>query len=160
MHIDVNKGAADILISKAEFATRRATLEKQGGFKIPPGQTPCQEIQRGMVDQLGAEIDACEWDLDRLGADHPSIPLLLTVPGIGPVLAYTIASEIGDIGRFSSPRKLTGYTGLCPPVRQSGNRDARGRWPRTAPSTCAGRSSGCWTTSAAGSRVSSFRQAI
>src|SRR5674476_1423254 len=78
-----------------------------------------------MVDELGAEIDACEADLRRLGADHPSIPLLLTVPGIGPILAYTIASEIGDIGRFSSPKKLTGYTGLCPIVRQSGNRDVR-----------------------------------
>ena len=47
-------------------------------------------------------------------------------PGVGHVLAYTIASEIGDIGRFSSPKKLTGYTGLCPRVYQSGERDVRG----------------------------------
>jgi len=53
VRIDLNKGTADILISKAEFAERKATLEKQGGFKIPPSQTPWQEIQRGMVDQLG-----------------------------------------------------------------------------------------------------------
>jgi len=86
-----------------------------------------------MVDELGAEIDACEADLRRLGADHPSIPLLLTVPGIGPILAYTIASEIGDIGRFSSPKKLTGYTGLCPIVRQSGNRDVRGPLAKNGP---------------------------
>jgi len=86
-----------------------------------------------MVDVLSAEIDACEADLRRLGADHPSIPLLLTVPGIGPILAYTIASEIGDIGRFSSPKKLTGYTGLCPIVRQSGNRDVRGPLAKNGP---------------------------
>ncbi len=53
IRIDLNKGTADILISKAEYAERKATLEKQGGFKIPPSQTPWQEIQRGMVDQLG-----------------------------------------------------------------------------------------------------------
>jgi len=53
VRIDLNKGTADILISKAEFAERKATLEKQGGFKYPPSQTPWQEIQRGMVDQLG-----------------------------------------------------------------------------------------------------------
>jgi transposase len=29
------------------------------------------------------------------------------------VLAYTIAAEIGDISRFATPTKLTGYTGLC-----------------------------------------------
>ena len=38
-----------------------------------------------------------------------------------------IASEIGDIQRFASPKKLAGYRGLCPFVRQSGNRDLR--WP-------------------------------
>ena len=34
--------------------------------------------------------------------------LLLTVPGISWILAYTIAAEIGDIGRFESPKKLCG----------------------------------------------------
>jgi dihydroxy-acid dehydratase len=53
VRIDLKKGTADILISKAEFAERRAKLEKQGGFKYPASQTPWQEIQRGMVDQLG-----------------------------------------------------------------------------------------------------------
>ena len=60
------------------------------------------------------------------GVDHRYIPLLVTAPGIGWINAYTIASEIGDIGRFSSPAKLCGYTGLCPRVRQSGGVDARG----------------------------------
>jgi transposase len=35
----------------------------------------------------------------------------MSAPGIGWVLAFTIAAEIGDIERFSSPEKLTGYTG-------------------------------------------------
>jgi len=52
VRIDLNKGTADILISKAEFAQRRAKLEKQGGFKYADSQTPWQEIQRGLVDQL------------------------------------------------------------------------------------------------------------
>ena len=68
-----------------------------------------------------------------LGADHPSIPLLMTVPGVGWVLAYTIASEIGDVHRFPSPKKLVGYTGLCPIVRQSGGRDARGPLAKNGP---------------------------
>lgn len=52
VRIDLNKGTANILISKAELAERRVALEKRGGFKIPKSQTPWQEIQRGMVDQL------------------------------------------------------------------------------------------------------------
>jgi dihydroxy-acid dehydratase len=52
VRIDLRKGTADILISKAELAERRAALEKRGGYKYPASQTPWQEIQRGMVDQL------------------------------------------------------------------------------------------------------------
>ena len=58
-----------------------------------------------------------------------------TVPGIAWVLGYTIASEIGDITRFSSPKKLAGYTGLCPIVRASrvAATADEARWPRTSP---------------------------
>jgi dihydroxy-acid dehydratase len=52
VRIDLRKGTADILISRAELAKRRARLERQGGFRYPKSQTPWQEIQRGMVDQL------------------------------------------------------------------------------------------------------------
>jgi dihydroxy-acid dehydratase len=53
VRIDLRKGTADILISRTELAQRRARLEKQGGFKYPASQTPWQEIQRGIVEQLG-----------------------------------------------------------------------------------------------------------
>ena len=52
IRIDLAKGKADVLISKAELARRRAALEKRGGFKYPASQTPWQEIQRAMIDQL------------------------------------------------------------------------------------------------------------
>jgi dihydroxy-acid dehydratase len=52
IRIDLKAGTADILISGEELAERRVALEKAGGFKYPPSQTPWQEIQRAMVDQL------------------------------------------------------------------------------------------------------------
>jgi dihydroxy-acid dehydratase len=52
VRIDLRKGRADVLISEAELAERRAELEKSGGYKFPASQTPWQEIQRGVVDQL------------------------------------------------------------------------------------------------------------
>jgi transposase len=57
----------------------------------------------------------------------------LTVPGIGWVLAFTIAAEIGEIERFPSPEKFTGYTGLCPRVNQSGEKDRRGPLTKHGP---------------------------
>jgi hypothetical protein len=55
-----------------------------------------------LVDDLTARIDALELELRRLGADHPAMRLPMTVAGVGWVLASTMGSEIGDIGRFAS----------------------------------------------------------
>jgi dihydroxy-acid dehydratase len=54
VRIDLNKDSADILITSAELAARLAALKKSGGYHYPPSQTPWQEIQRAMVDQLGS----------------------------------------------------------------------------------------------------------
>lgn len=57
----------------------------------------------------------------------------MRAPGIAWVLGYTIAAEIGDIDRFASPAELCGYTGLCPKVQQSGERDLRGPLAKNGP---------------------------
>ena len=52
VRIDLNKRTANIMISDAEVAKRREALEKAGGYKYPASQTPWQEIQRGIIDEL------------------------------------------------------------------------------------------------------------
>ena len=52
VRIDLNKGTCELQISDAEIAKRRAELEKAGGYKVPPSQTPWQEIFRKEVGQL------------------------------------------------------------------------------------------------------------
>ena len=86
-----------------------------------------------LIDDLQRRIDEIEKWLRRSGADHRYIPLLMTAPGIGWITGFTIASEIGEINRFSSPVKLTGYTGLCPRVSQSGEIDRRGPLSKHGP---------------------------
>ena len=41
--------------------------------------------------------------------------------GIGPTLAATSLSEIGDIRKFASPGKLAPFAGIDPTMKQSGN---------------------------------------
>jgi dihydroxy-acid dehydratase len=53
IRIDLRQGTANVLLSDADLAERRRALEMQGGYRYPESQTPWQEIQRGMVDQLG-----------------------------------------------------------------------------------------------------------
>ncbi|WP_336056890.1 IlvD/Edd family dehydratase [Nitratireductor sp. CH_MIT9313-5] len=52
VRIDLNNCRADILISDEELEERRRKLDAAGGYKYPAHQTPWQEIQRGIVDQL------------------------------------------------------------------------------------------------------------
>jgi transposase len=86
-----------------------------------------------LIDDLEDQIAAINTRLKEGHADHPYIPLLMSAPGIGWVLAFTIAAEIGEIERFASPEKLTGYTGLCPRVDQSGDKDRRGPLTKHGP---------------------------
>jgi transposase len=86
-----------------------------------------------LIDDLSGQIDDANRRLRAGHADHPYVPLLMSAPGIGWVLAFTIAAEIGEIERFPSPQKLTGYTGLCPRVVQSGDSDRRGPLSKHGP---------------------------
>ncbi|MFY9580876.1 MAG: IS110 family transposase [Gaiellaceae bacterium] len=102
-------------------------------LELPEPWTGTVAASLQLIDELDQQIDVCERELLQLGAEHRYVPLLLTVPGIGSVLAYTIAAEIGDVSRFPTPTKLIGYTGLCPRVYQSGQSDRRGALAKNGP---------------------------
>jgi Transposase IS116/IS110/IS902 family len=56
-----------------------------------------------LIDDLERQIDQINRRLETPTPTNPYIPLLMSAPGIGWVLAFTIAAEIGEIERFSSP---------------------------------------------------------
>jgi transposase len=79
-----------------------------------------------LMETLGAllkEVDEKIKELVRLNANAT---LLLSVPGIGHYSALLITSEIGDITRFSSGKKLCSYAGLVPCVYSSGGKTRHG----------------------------------
>ena len=52
VRIDLRKGTANMLVSDEELAARRKKFEDAGGYTYPESQTPWQEIQRALVDEL------------------------------------------------------------------------------------------------------------
>jgi transposase len=86
-----------------------------------------------LIEDLTAQIKVIDAELAVIARTHPAVRLLITAPGIGPVLGYTIDSEIGNIDRFSTPTKLVGYSGLCPRVYQSGKTERRGALAKNGP---------------------------
>jgi transposase len=113
------------------FGVRGRELLQRLALPEPWSATVAASLE--LIDELDRQITALERELKALGAEHRYVPLLTTIPGIAWVLGYTIAAEIGDIARFASPRKLSGYTGLCPRVYQSGDSDRRGPLSKRGP---------------------------
>ena len=103
-------------------------------LSLPEPWQQTTEASLELIDFLDEQISAIERELRAAGADHRYVPLLLTCPGIGWILAFTIASELGDIARFPTAVKFVGYTGQCPKVDQSGERDWRGPLRKNGPS--------------------------
>jgi transposase len=77
------------------------------------------------VDFLDGEVAALDGAIASEALRRPEVLRLMTVPGVCVVTASTFVAAIGDIRRFSSARKLVGYLGLDPRVRQSGPGPAR-----------------------------------
>lgn len=55
----------------------------------------------------------------------PEIELLTSITGIGTYSAAVIMIQIGDITRFSSPKKLAAFFGLVPQLRESGDKKGK-----------------------------------
>lgn len=53
--------------------------------------------------------------------------LISTVPGFGEFLSVLVATEIADIGRFESVKKLHSYAGVIPSTYSSGERTYHGK---------------------------------
>jgi transposase len=65
--------------------------------------------------------------LDKYDVKCDYDKILMSMTGIDYFSAMMIASEIGDITRFSTPEKLVSWSGLCPSIHQSGNSLYMGR---------------------------------
>ena len=84
-------------------------------------EAAAQELLRQdleLLTALGAEIGATEKWLQRATQGDRRVELLLTIPGLGALLAVVVALEIDQIARFESPAKLAAYAGgWCrPPI--------------------------------------------
>ena len=55
-----------------------------------------------LIDEVSLEIVIAEREIYQTIKDDQRVKRLLPIPGIGPIIAATILSEIGDINRFRS----------------------------------------------------------
>src|SRR5712692_9598821 len=96
-----------------------------GRLELPAHERQIVESCLREVDFLSHEIAALESELAKLALSSEAVKRLMSVPGVSLVSAATFVAVVGDIRRFESPKRLVGYVGLDPKVRQSGEQAAR-----------------------------------
>src|SRR5207249_4750177 len=86
------------------------------------------KLMMGMINKTDKlEVRGFEHRMQTVFKVTPDIRLLMTVPGVGLILAVVIALEIGDVARFATAEKLAAYAGTTPRVHASGGKTRFGR---------------------------------
>jgi transposase len=89
-------------------------------LEFPLAEQETVDAALRQVEFLDSEIAQVEALIAAAALCWPEVKRLMTVPGVNVIVAATFLAAIGDITRFPDRRKLTGYLGLDPRVRQSG----------------------------------------
>jgi len=90
-------------------------------------EVPLEPLDRMELDYCLQLWELCERQLEqvtqligRRHARHPTAAILSSIPGCGAYTALAIASRVGPVERFRTPRSLANYFGLVPGCRNSG----------------------------------------
>jgi len=95
--------------------------------QLPPQTRFCAEALLDELDRICKRIREFEERLKEVIKITESMRLLLTMPGIGEILAPVIALEVGDVSRFPDAEHLASYAGTTPRVHSSGDKTRYGK---------------------------------
>jgi len=95
----------------------RLWLSKQNIF---PYHKTIIDLNFQRLEAISKSLDELKKIIEEKSSNSPAVQLLLSIPAIGAITAFTIVAEIGNIERFETADKLTSYLGLVPRLSQSG----------------------------------------
>ncbi|MGA1562727.1 MAG: IS110 family transposase [Gammaproteobacteria bacterium] len=110
------------------FGRKGMSFLEKLDLPAPAGLLLKQQLE--MLKNIQARIKEDEAALAQMMSTTAAQSHLLSIPGMGPILAAVAVSEIDEIGRFSSAQKLCGYAGLCPSTSSSGGKTYNGKLMR------------------------------
>jgi transposase len=127
IHASLAKYAIDIQEVSDIFGSHGREIVTTRLAELPPYTRDCVQSQIEIIDQLNGQINWCEKQIDRLIEQTSAAQLLMSMPGVGPILSTVIAVEIGDINRFPDAEHLASYAGMVPRVHSSGGKTYYGQ---------------------------------
>ena len=75
-----------------------------------------------LLEQLHGQIQEMNQAAEKEAAQQPLVQLLMTHPGVGPILGLATVLTLGTVQRFERSKNATSYVGLIPSEDSSGER--------------------------------------
>jgi transposase len=95
-------------------------------LQLPSIDQTILEVNLQRLQELEAHINSFTGKIAQEAYDKPEVKLLMGFTGVDYYSAMLLASEIGDVTRFPSAKKLVSYAGLAPGTRQSADKTVHG----------------------------------
>jgi transposase len=97
------------------------------GLELPEPYSSLLQESLALLELLNHQIRDQEKRIARRGKADPVVRRLQSIPGLGPIFAEVVASEIDDATRFADAGQLCAYAGLVPTTRSSGGHTYHGK---------------------------------
>ena len=107
-----------LLSSRVWSPKRRGEIE---GLPLPGWYAYRRADLLGLLDQLDERIKPLDKAVSEAAEDNQEARLLMTHPGVGPIVSLAYVLTIGDWRRFPRGKQVGSYLGLIPVEESSGN---------------------------------------
>ena len=127
------KNRINMLLMKNNYQVPFSDLFRVQGLnylraiKLPTYHRQQVDTYLSIYETLKEKIEPLTQTVRERAKEDPTAKLLMTIPGIGPIVALFIVAEIEDISRFPSYRHLSAYAGLVPSLDSSADKSKTGR---------------------------------
>ena len=123
----LDNGVRDHAVGERLVEAPGRSAELLGSLSLTPASRYCVQLALRQLLALGEEKAALQRRMYWTGRPLDSeVRLLMGIRGVTPLMAVVFLSEVGDITRFSSARKMYAYLGVVPRVRSSGGKTRSG----------------------------------
>jgi transposase len=122
IHATLAKYALGSIGFSDAFGKKGREILRERIQQLPPETQFATERLMEEVTSLDDQIGALESRTRDVLGDTSEIKLLMSLPGVGFILATVIALEIGDVTRFPEASRLASYAGTTPRVHSSGGK--------------------------------------
>jgi len=127
--------------ARAQYVTTARGLAREQGVRLTQCKADvfsrharqCEEHVLAVIepllkilDAINLELEVVDAALSKLCETEPIVALLMTAPGVGPIVAASFVSVIDDAKRFRSSHHVESYLGLVPSEDSSGGKKRLG----------------------------------